>query len=66
MCACVCVCVCVCVREKKSEILTFSGSCDLFGESGNHTAGSVVLVESMRQLWERREKCDSDSHCVCV
>ena len=34
---------------------TFSGCVDLLGESGDHPAGSIMLVEGVGQLWKGRE-----------
>lgn len=36
-------------------ILTFSGSCDLFSQSGDDTTSCIMLVQSMRQLCRVKE-----------
>lgn len=36
------------------EILTLSGSCDLFSETGDDSAGGIVLVQGVRQLLSGR------------
>ena len=42
-------------RERRGGRLTFSGGSDFLGEPSNDATGSVVLVESVGQLWEERE-----------